>query len=90
MHKTFIEQYGTEKWEEIRKLANIGEPTFSVHKIYPDNYVPRITSKACEVSHSFGSSIKYKPKGNKQILLSSIKVIQLCGTYSPENFLIQH
>ena len=42
-------KYGDSAWQEIRKLANIKEPTFSIHKIYPDNYVPRITTYAVQV-----------------------------------------
>ncbi|XP_023220643.1 soluble guanylate cyclase 88E-like [Centruroides sculpturatus] len=41
--------YGDDKWVEIRKLAKIDPPTFSTHQVYPDNYIPRLTSKACRV-----------------------------------------
>lgn len=42
--------YGEEKWEEIRRMANIDHTTFNTHSVYPDNYIPRLTAKACNVS----------------------------------------
>ena len=41
--------YGEEKWEEVRRFAAIGHPTFSTHQVYPDSYMTRLTSKACKV-----------------------------------------
>ncbi|XP_067126780.1 soluble guanylate cyclase 88E-like isoform X2 [Centruroides vittatus] len=41
--------YGESKWEEIRRLAAVDHATFSTHHVYPDNYIPRLTCKACKV-----------------------------------------
>ena len=42
--------YGNDKWEKIRRQAGIDQPTFSTHEIYPDDYFPKLTQHACEVS----------------------------------------
>ncbi|XP_054167307.1 soluble guanylate cyclase 88E-like [Oppia nitens] len=49
IHQYTCNKYGTDVWDEIRRLANIKEPTFSIHKIYPETYVPRITAHAMQV-----------------------------------------
>ncbi|GAB6030014.1 hypothetical protein CHUAL_005705 [Chamberlinius hualienensis] len=41
--------YGEEKWEEIRRLARVDQPTFSTHRVYPDNLIPRLAQKATKV-----------------------------------------
>lgn len=29
--------YGEDKWDEIRRQAGIDAPSFSVHQVYPEN-----------------------------------------------------
>lgn len=45
-------EYGEEKWEEIRRLANVDQPTFSTHKVYSDSLIPKLASKASQVRQS--------------------------------------
>lgn len=49
--------YGNHVWDEIRKLAQIKEPTFSIHTVYPDNYVVRITAFAVQVIRLLSVSV---------------------------------
>ncbi|GAB6022963.1 Soluble guanylate cyclase 88E [Chamberlinius hualienensis] len=42
-------EYGEEKWEEIRRLARVDQPTFSTHKVYPDHLIPKLAQKATQV-----------------------------------------
>jgi guanylate cyclase len=47
----YIKQvYGEERWEEIRRLAAVDQPSFSVHQVYPENLIPRLAKKSIEVS----------------------------------------
>ena len=47
----YIKQvYGEERWEEIRRLAAVEQPSFSVHQVYPENLIPRLAKKAIQVS----------------------------------------
>lgn len=49
----FIRQkYGEDKWEEIRRLAAVDQPSFSVHQVYPETLIPRLAKKAISVSSS--------------------------------------
>jgi guanylate cyclase len=41
--------YGSQKWDEVRKLAEINDSTFSTHSIYPDYYMINIINKSCQV-----------------------------------------
>jgi guanylate cyclase, other len=41
--------YGEEKWEEIRRLSNVEQPSFSVHQVYPETIVPKLAKKAIQV-----------------------------------------
>ncbi|KPM07974.1 soluble guanylate cyclase-like protein [Sarcoptes scabiei] len=43
------EKYGTEKWNEIRRLAQIEEISFHTHTVYPDVYTKNIIDKACKI-----------------------------------------
>ncbi|KAI2795797.1 hypothetical protein BLOT_016437 [Blomia tropicalis] len=43
------ERYGMDKWNEIRRLAQIEENSFNTHTIYPDVYTKNIIDKACQV-----------------------------------------
>lgn len=43
------ENYGDEKWEEIRRAAAIEHISFSTHQIYPENLIPKLSAKAIEV-----------------------------------------
>ena len=44
------EKYGEEKWEEIRRAACIEQTSFSTHSVYPENLIPKLSTKAIEVS----------------------------------------
>lgn len=41
--------YGEDRWEEIRRLAAVDQPSFSVHQVYPENLIPRLAKKAIQV-----------------------------------------
>lgn len=46
----YIKQvYGEERWEEIRRLAAVEQPSFSVHQVYPETLIPRLAKKAIQV-----------------------------------------
>lgn len=45
------ENYGDEKWEEIRRAAAIEHISFSTHQIYPENLIPKLSAKAIELLH---------------------------------------
>ncbi|EEB09977.1 Soluble guanylate cyclase gcy-31, putative [Pediculus humanus corporis] len=46
----YIKQvYGEERWEEIRRLASVEQPSFSVHQVYPETLIPRLAKKAIQV-----------------------------------------
>lgn len=46
----YIKQvYGEDRWEEIRRLAAVEQPSFSVHQVYPENLIPRLAKKAIQV-----------------------------------------
>nr|XP_022900922.1 soluble guanylate cyclase 88E [Onthophagus taurus] len=46
----YIKQtYGEEKWEEIRRAANVEQPTFSTHQVYPENLIPKLAKKAIQI-----------------------------------------
>jgi hypothetical protein len=50
----FIKQvYGEDRWEEIRRLCNVEQPSFSVHQVYPENLLPKLAKKAIAVSILF-------------------------------------
>lgn len=44
------ENYGDEKWEEIRRASGVEQVSFSTHQVYPENMIPRLSAKAIEVS----------------------------------------
>jgi len=44
------EKYGEEKWEEIRRAAKVEQTSFSTHSVYPENLIPKLSTKAMEVS----------------------------------------
>lgn len=31
--------YGEDRWEEIRRQASVDQPSFSVHQVYPENFI---------------------------------------------------
>jgi len=41
--------YGEERWEEIRRMANVEQPSFSVHQVYCETLIPRLAKKSQEV-----------------------------------------
>lgn len=47
------ENYGEEKWEEIRRAAAVEQTSFSTHQVYPENLIPRLSTKAIEVRMLF-------------------------------------
>ncbi|XP_054719005.1 soluble guanylate cyclase 88E-like [Uloborus diversus] len=44
-----ISVYGEEKWEEIRKLANVTKGGFTTRQVYNDSMIPKLTGSACQV-----------------------------------------
>ncbi|KAG8185844.1 hypothetical protein JTE90_004386 [Oedothorax gibbosus] len=44
-----IKVWGEEKWEEIRKGANVHQCTFRRQQVYEDSMIPRLTASACEI-----------------------------------------
>lgn len=47
----YIKQvYGEDRWEEIRRQAQVDQPSFSVHQVYPENLIPKLAKKAIQVS----------------------------------------
>jgi len=50
MSEYIITVYGKERWAEIRKLAAVDQPSFSVHQVYPENLIPRLAKKAIQAS----------------------------------------
>ncbi|XP_034937770.1 soluble guanylate cyclase 88E [Chelonus insularis] len=49
MSEYIRQRYGEEKWEEIRRQAAVEQPSFSVHQVYPENFIPRLAKKAIQV-----------------------------------------
>lgn len=46
----YIKQvYGEDRWEEIRRLAAVEQPSFSAHQVYPETLIPRLAKKAIQV-----------------------------------------
>lgn len=45
--------YGEDKWEDIRRQAGLDSPSFSVHQVYPENLLNKLTKKAQQVSEYF-------------------------------------
>lgn len=46
----YIKQiYGEDRWEEIRRMANVEQPSFSVHQVYCETLIPRLAKKSQEV-----------------------------------------
>ncbi|XP_025201544.1 soluble guanylate cyclase 88E-like isoform X2 [Melanaphis sacchari] len=41
--------YGEDRWEEIRRMANVDQPSFSVHQVYCETLIPRLAKKSQEV-----------------------------------------
>ncbi|KAF8778268.1 Soluble guanylate cyclase 88E like protein [Argiope bruennichi] len=41
--------WGEDKWEEIRKTANVQQCTFTRQQVYEDALIPRLTASACEI-----------------------------------------
>ncbi|XP_055945190.1 soluble guanylate cyclase 88E-like [Argiope bruennichi] len=44
-----IKMWGEDKWEEIRKTANVQQCTFTRQQVYEDALIPRLTASACEI-----------------------------------------
>ena len=47
------DNFGVDKWNEIRRLAQIEETSFHTHTVYPDVYTKNIIDKACKVCELF-------------------------------------
>lgn len=45
--------YGEDRWEEIRRMANVDQPSFSVHQVYCETLIPRLAKKSQEVLFTF-------------------------------------
>jgi len=41
--------YGEDRWEEIRRMANVDQPSFSVHQVYCETLIPRLAKKSQQV-----------------------------------------
>ena len=41
-----IHKYGEDAWDNIRRLANIDNATFTVHQVYPEQLLGRVSKKA--------------------------------------------
>ena len=41
--------HGEDKWDEIRRLACIDQPSFCTHQVYPENLIIRLAKKAVQV-----------------------------------------
>jgi len=39
------QKYGEEAWDNVRRLANIDSPTFSIHQVYPEQLLGKIAKK---------------------------------------------
>ena len=51
------DNFGVDKWNEIRRQAQIEETSFHTHTVYPDVYTKNIIDKACKVRLLFFSLI---------------------------------
>lgn len=45
--------YGEDRWEEIRRMANVDQPSFSVHQVYCETLIPRLAKKSQQVLCTF-------------------------------------
>jgi len=45
--------YGEDRWEEIRRMANVDQPSFSVHQVYCETLIPRLAKKSQQVLFTF-------------------------------------
>ena len=43
------DNYGEEKWDEIRRASGVEHVSFSTHQVYPENLIPLLAGKAIEV-----------------------------------------
>ena len=41
-----VHKYGEDAWDSIRRLANVDNPNFTVHQVYPEQLLGRIAKKA--------------------------------------------
>ncbi|XP_071453162.1 soluble guanylate cyclase 88E-like [Hetaerina americana] len=41
--------YGEDSWEEIRRMASVDQPSFSIHQVYSEGLIPKLAKKAIEV-----------------------------------------
>lgn len=48
--------YGEDRWEEIRRQANVEQPSFSVHQVYCETLIPRLAKTSQDVRVVFLSS----------------------------------
>ncbi|CAD6224088.1 GSCOCG00005475001-RA-CDS [Cotesia congregata] len=49
MSEYIRQKYGEDKWEEIRRVAAVDQPSFSVHQVYPETLIPRLAKKAIAI-----------------------------------------
>lgn len=52
--------YGEDRWEEIRRMANVDQPSFSVHQVYCETLIPRLAKKSQQVLCTFNYIIHTK------------------------------
>jgi len=43
------DNYGEEKWDEIRRASGVEHVSFSTHQVYPENLIPLLAGKAIEI-----------------------------------------
>lgn len=64
------ERYGEDKWEEIRRAAGVDQTSFSTHQVYPENFIPRLSCKAVQVTIALPNSMPPVQIPCKSIYLS--------------------
>jgi len=63
--------YGEDRWEEIRRMANVDQPSFSVHQVYCETLIPRLAKKSQEVLFTLNYIIK-------NIYLNVFIILSIC------------
>jgi guanylate cyclase, other len=71
--------YGEEKWEELRRLCNVEQPSFSVHQVYPETIVPKLAKKAIQVYFKFNKNKKRQFSRFSILLQNNVHFFQVLG-----------
>ncbi|GBM72229.1 hypothetical protein AVEN_83906-1 [Araneus ventricosus] len=75
-----IKMWGEDKWEEIRKAANVQQCTFTRQQVYEDALIPKLSASACEVKTTRSFHLR-----SKFDLVAVREVSCLPGRLSGEN-----